>query len=70
MKAHFINPLFTEKKKEYEHIVLNADGEIIDRRHAAFSKDVTDEEMEAWSASVVESLEVAVEEILIDKPTL
>lgn len=69
MKAHFINPLYTEKKKEYEHIVVNSEGVIIDRRHAAFSNKVTDEEMQEWSQKIVESLEVEVEETFIDKPT-
>lgn len=68
MKAHFINPYFAGKKKEYEHIVVDENGVIIDRRHAAFSHKTTHKEMEAWSASVVASLEVEVEETFIDKP--
>lgn len=70
MKAHFINPYLAGKKKEYEHIVIDENGVIIDRRHAAFSHETTDAQMQAWSASVVASLEVEVEETVIDKPTL
>lgn len=69
MLVRFINPQILFGVKHYELIIVDENGNITLRQNVKFDEGVSDEEMEAFGAEVLQKVKnEQTENIIIDKP--